>query len=313
MNKTSNFDLPTNLLDSFNDYFTNAPKRTIVNIDSYLKQPFDMQIQRFEDAVMTFRGSIPPNRFSHFYVAIVTEGHGVKTVGLNEFDVKPNTIIFIPSGIIHSSHSFTKETKGYILSFNPDFLLLKHTNKHFLNELSFFKLENQPFLYFNENQALNLLNSFENIAKEYVNYQLLKDDLMQLYILELLIKVERIYKTQITQNGVFDNTATKLTSDFKNLIEKHFLKEKQVGFYAQNLTVHPNHLNAIIKQTTGKTCSEWIHERVLLEAKCLLQTSDLSIKEIANYLSFEDASYFSKYFKKLTSKTPLEYKTQPPI
>lgn len=304
-------DLPTDLLDSFNDYFTKPSKKQVVNIDDCLQRPFNLQIQRFEDAVKVFKGSVPPNRFSHFYIAIVTEGRGVKSIGLCEFEVKPNTLIFIPSSVIHSSHSFTQNTKGYILSFDARFVLLKHSDKEVISNLSFFNPGNQPFLYVNNSHKQPLLNCFENIAQEYVNYSLFKDDLMQLYILELLFKVERLYKMQITTQGTFDNAVTKLTSEFKKLIEKHFLIEKQVRFYAETMNLHPNYLNAAVKQSTGKTCSEWIHQRVLLEAKCLLRTTNLSVKEIAYYLSFADSAYFSKYFKKFSSKTPLEYKFSP--
>lgn len=302
---------PIELLEEFDNYFKKGEKKEVINIDKSLKTQFDFQLQRFEDAVKVFGGSIPPNRFSHFYFALLTDGQGVKSVGLTEFNVIANTLIFIPSGTIHSSHSFTPDTKGFILSFSLDYLLLNYSNKNFLNELTFFQPQNQPFLYLTETDKDSILSVFKNITSEYLNYKDNKDDLLRLYILELLIKTERIYKRQIVQLENLVDNSTKFVREFKTLLEKHFLQEKSVSFYAQQLNTHPNHLNATIKSTIGKTCSELIHDRIILEARCLLQSTDLSVKEIAGYLSFEDSSYFSKYFKKLTGVSPVEYRNNP--
>jgi AraC family transcriptional regulator, transcriptional activator of pobA len=296
------------ILEEFDSYFKKEQNNAIINIDRSLKKNFDLQVQRFEDAVKIFGGSIPPNRFSHFYIAILTSGQGVKSVGLTDFNVIPNSLIFIPSGTIHSSHSFTKNAKGFILSFRAEYLLVNYSNRNFLNELLFFQPENPPFLHLTEADKEILSGTFKNIVGEYLNYKDKKDDLLRLYILELLIKTERIYERQITQTGNLKAASGTFTKAFKQLLEKYFLQEKSVAFYARQLATHPNHLNATIKNATGKTCSEMIHDRILLEAKCLLQSTDLSIKEIAAYLSFEDSSYFSKYFKKLTGISPLKYK-----
>lgn len=302
---------PTDLLEEFDSYFKKVQDNAVVNIDKALKKPFNFQLQRFEDAVKVFGGGIPPNRFSHFYIAFVTNGQGIKSVGLTEFKIVPNTLFFIPSGSIHSSHSFTADTKGFILSFSTDYLLLNYTNKNFLNQLAFFQPANQPFVYVTDADKETLLTSFQDISTEYLNYEENKDDLLRLYILELLIKTERIYKKQTSQLENIKDTPTRLTKEFKQLLEKNFLKEKSVAFYAQQLATHPNHLNATIKNAIGKTCSELIHDRIILEAKCLLQSTELSVKEIAAYLSFEDSSYFSKYFKKLTNLSPLDYRSNP--
>jgi len=302
---------PTELLEEFNHYFKKVKNNTVVNIDKSLRKHFDFQIQRFEDAVKVFKGGIPPNRFSHFYFAIVTNGQGIKSVGLTEFKVVPNSLIFIPSGTIHSSHSFTPDTEGYILSFSSEYVLENYTNKNFLNELPFYQIESQPFLLLTDADKDVLLGIIQNISTEYLNYNTNKDFLLRLYILELLVKTERIYRKQTSQIETQKESPTRLIKEFKRLLEKHFLQEKSVFFYAQELATHPNHLNATVKNATGKTCSQLIHDRIILEAKCLLQSTELSVKEIAAYLSFEDTSYFSKYFKKLTNESPLDYRNKP--
>lgn len=88
------------------------------------------------------------------------------------------------------------------------------------------------------------------------------------------------------------------------LLENHFKEEKQVGFYAEKLNLTSKRLNQILKEKTGKSISALLHERTIMEAKHELFVSELSIKEIALELGFEDQSYFTRFFKRMTGQTP---------
>jgi AraC family transcriptional activator of pobA len=76
--------------------------------------------------------------------------------------------------------------------------------------------------------------------------------------------------------------------------------------YADALLVHVNHLNRVVRDATGKTTSQHLSERLLLEATDLLQHSNWSIADIADALGFAYPSYFNKFFKKHTGCTPLQ-------
>jgi AraC-like DNA-binding protein len=93
---------------------------------------------------------------------------------------------------------------------------------------------------------------------------------------------------------------------FRDLVEQHFTQIKSVSVYAAKLHVSEKRLNQAITKILGKL----IDERVLLEAKRLLIHAYNSIKEIGFTLGFEDPAYFIKYFRKHTSKTPVEFRQQ---
>jgi AraC family transcriptional activator of pobA len=95
---------------------------------------------------------------------------------------------------------------------------------------------------------------------------------------------------------------------FSMLIERHFKEEKLVTFYASELNLSANYLNILCKRNLGVPATQLIQQRVLLEAKRLLQSTDLSIKEIAFELGFVDHAYFSNFFKSQTSVTPTEFR-----
>ena len=80
------------------------------------------------------------------------------------------------------------------------------------------------------------------------------------------------------------------------------------SFYADKLTVHPNHLNAVVKRITAKTATAIIQDQLIISAKSLLRQTNLSAKEIAFRLHFTEPTHFNSFFKKATTFTPQQYR-----
>ncbi|WP_158552471.1 helix-turn-helix domain-containing protein [Spirosoma telluris] len=106
------------------------------------------------------------------------------------------------------------------------------------------------------------------------------------------------------------SSSARLAAHFRQLLTRHILSKRTVNEYADLLAVTPNHLNKCVKETTGKPASVLIAEMLLLEAKVLLGQPGLPISEIADRLSFDDLSYFARFFKKHTGLNPTEYRQQ---
>lgn len=92
------------------------------------------------------------------------------------------------------------------------------------------------------------------------------------------------------------------------LIEKHYTTQKDTTFYAEKLSVSNHHLNDIVRVLRGTTVKKMIGQRLLLEAKRELSFGVLTVKEVAFKLGFNDASYFSRFFKKHTGYNPEQFK-----
>ena len=122
----------------------------------------------------------------------------------------------------------------------------------------------------------------------------------------ILIQSKRIY-----QVGTMNEQTHKgriLVKRFKQLIEEKCQENLSVKQYADLLTITPNHLSETVRNVMGRTSTDLINDRMLMEIKRYLTHTDLGISEIAYKLNFADQSYFSKYFKKLTEFSPLEFR-----
>ena len=97
---------------------------------------------------------------------------------------------------------------------------------------------------------------------------------------------------------------------FLNLIEKHHKQERGLEFYAGKLYITSKHLSKIIKEISGKHANDLIDEHVTFEAKALLKSTNMTIQQISDELNFPSQSFFGKYFKRVTGKSPMEYKSK---
>ncbi len=96
---------------------------------------------------------------------------------------------------------------------------------------------------------------------------------------------------------------------FIRLLGEHYLKERSVSFYARQMCITPKYLTTLIKRVSQRSVSEWIDSFVVQEAKTLLCYSDMSIQEIAYYLSFPNQSFFGSYFRRNTGMSPSQYRS----
>ena len=96
--------------------------------------------------------------------------------------------------------------------------------------------------------------------------------------------------------------------DFKLLLSENFLVEKSPTAYAEMLNISGSYLNEALSKVTGLSVSYWITHEVMLEAKRLLYYTQLTVKEIAHQLGYEDHTYFSRIFKNTEGKTPLAFR-----
>jgi len=119
-------------------------------------------------------------------------------------------------------------------------------------------------------------------------------------VLEILAEYEKIFDSSYNQ----DIKANDLSDRFFRLLATHYKNNRSVQFYADKLNLTPKYLSTAIKRTTGRPILNWIHEAILIDAKMLLRTTNLTVQQISEQLNFSSPSAFVQFFKKHTGKTP---------
>lgn len=105
-------------------------------------------------------------------------------------------------------------------------------------------------------------------------------------------------------DGVKETRSEVLMRNFLKQVQAFHKQERKVEFYADKLCLSPKYLSQTIKSCSGKTAGEWIDEYVVLEAKALLRSTNMTIQQIGDELNFPSQSFFGKYFKRLTGTSP---------
>lgn len=244
-----------------------------------------------------------PHKHNFYLAVLFTKGTGIHEIDFMSYDVKPGTLFFLNPGQTHH-WELSEDTEGYIFFHTQGFYDLHYTNNKLSGFPFYYSIHNTPYVYLDNEKAKKIKSLFEMLLSEYASDKILnKESLISLADL-IYIESTRAY---ILQNPSVLNNKDKYYTKFRKLeelIEKHYLTEKSPSAYANMLNMTSKHLNRITQAVVGKTASDVILERVMLEAKKELILQRNGFAEVAYSLGYEDYAYFSKLFRKKTGTTP---------
>ncbi len=217
--------------------------------------------------------------------------------------LKPNDLVIVPENIVYASKN-VHSCKGYCMHFKTEFIQPLLT-KPLAEEFPFLDMEAEHIVNVTAEESESIQQSFRDIIKEYDRFSPEKDYLLRSYIQILLLRIREIYRPHARRINETATRSMKIAGQFKRLLEKNFMEIREVNQYASLLHVTPKHLSDVVKEHTGKSPKELINDVVLLEAKVLLGSTDLSITEIAHRLKFGDQAHFSHFIKQHTGSSPV--------
>lgn len=294
------------ILSEFKKALRKNATEKVVDFDEQFGHRFDFQVHRLEDVFRDTNRAIPPNKWSFHRIGLVKKGSGEFNTGIHQFKANKNTLLVIPARVITSSRNWSLDLEGYIVLFNLDFFLQNNFPHQYIESKKILNASIRPYIHLNDEQAKEAEAIFETILKERQGKSHHKDELIALKVIELLILSERLFEEE--QHLEANLPVADIIKRFVELLETHFANERSVSFYAAQLNVHPNHLNALIKKHTGLTAKETIQNRLMLETKYLLHSTSLSIKEISGQLGFDDPNYFAVFFRRFENMSPGHYR-----
>jgi AraC-like DNA-binding protein len=244
-----------------------------------------------------------------FYKICLTTGKSIIHYADRSFEQEGTILFFGNPHIPYSWETISTSYAGFTVLFSEDFFSASDRSQSLQNS-PLFKLGGTPIFKISEGQRQFLNTIFSKMIEEQKTDYSYKDDLIRNYI-NLII--HEALKLQPSENyDQHRNAASRLASVFLELLERQFpiesadrpLHLKTAQDYANDLHVHVNYLNRAVKEITGRPTTTHISERIISEAKALLQHTDWNIADIAYALGFEYPSYFNNYFKRMAGTNP---------
>lgn len=231
------------------------------------------------------------------------------TIDLKDYEIVPNTqLVLLPGTIIRingSSSDFTASFFGFpkemfreaCLRFEPIFFrFIKEHPCYVLPE------ENTGAIRGLIRATTAIYNDRENRFRN----QIAKNHL-QSFMLDIYDKCYRYFDKHEIEGG---SRQDKIFKNFVALVHENCISQREVTFYANKLCISTKYLTGICRSVTGDSAKKIIDDFAILEIKVLLQSTDLTMQDIADQLGFPDQSYLGRYFKRHEGISPREYQNK---
>lgn len=235
------------------------------------------------------------HRHNYYEIFMFANGGGDHEIDFGSYSISNNSIHFVSPGQVHCVRR-EPGSFGSILLFSRDFYYFGSKADLSLFEYPFLNgsAAGTPVLELGKNQFDELLTLSQKMGME-DNSTGDNSAVIRSYLHIFLLKC-----SQYVQPVTLSQTDHKKQNfyGFQRLLEQHFREQHLSSFYADNLDLSSRKLNDACLAHASKSSLQLIKERLMLEARRLLQHSDLSIKEIAYFLGFDDPAYFNRFFKR---------------
>lgn len=231
------------------------------------------------------------------------------TIDLKDYEITENTqVVLLPGTIIRIngvSNDFTACFFGFpqdmfreaCIRFEPFFF-------QFIKENPVYTLPEE-----NTNTIKGLIHATMAIYKDHENRfrnQIAKNHL-QSFMLDIYDKCYRYFGRKTIEGG---SRQDEIFKHFVALVHENCISQREVTFYAGKLCISTKYLTGICRSVTGSSAKKIIDDFAILEIKVLLQSTGLTIQEIADRLGFPDQSYLGRYFKRHEGMSPREYQSK---
>lgn len=257
---------------------------------------------------------IDAHRLEYYMIFLMTRGEGVYSLGPKEYYIRENMLCFVSPDLVRSWRAQLNEQQGFFVSFSETFFNYGCENKRFLHDLPFFQLDGCPVYKLHDDQTQYYLTLFKLMKAEFHGGDGYSSGVLRSLLQMLLHKASAQFNKENYSSMKSNQSALRLVKAFKALYMQDFhalgrgksIMLKKIAAYADELGVSQNHLNDTIKLVTGRSAGQMIRHHLANRATMCLMHADKSISEIAFALGFEDPSYFARFYKSQTGKSPSE-------
>ena len=242
-----------------------------------------------------------PQRHEYHEIIWLSHGTAVHFLDGERRELPTNTLVSIPKGSIHNLCP-SPDCRISRIRFRQEFLKSDVT-------LIFAKRNGSSVIQTTGEQAAIIESYLVILSYEYAKNDPFSRNQLQYLLAAFILKIDELRQLLPVVTPKSFTQYQFVWNRFNNFLEEKFKTEHRVSYYCSMIGLSRRKLGEIAIFYSGKYVCELINERLIIEARRMILSSDLSIKEIAYELGVDDQSYFSKVFKKLTGLTPIDFKT----
>lgn len=246
-----------------------------------------------------------PHRHAYYEMLIFTKGGGIHEIDFIHYPIKSRSIHFVASNQVHEVRR-KPGSDGFSLLFAQEFL----PDNYKLRDFDFYQAATNPVLSLNTAEFKELSVLLDELKKEFFSENVDKREVLCSLLQVLLLKASRYYKQNVAEsaNRKIAVEGLEFKDKLERAIEENYSKHWRANDYASHLNMSVTQLNALSKQYFSRSTETLIQDRVLVEIKRLLAYTTKPVKEICYDLNFDDPAYFTRFFKKKTGLSPMEYR-----
>lgn len=267
-------------------------------------------IFKVEDILLPQHKQVTYSRRSFYKVSLVN-GHSKIYYADKTIEVLESVLVFTNPMIPYFWERISDKHSGYVCIFTEDFFN-RFGN---IKDYPIFQVTDAAVIPLTTADAAKYTVLFAKMFDELQSDYIHKYDLLRNILMEIVHSAQKM-QPALGNTSTGSNAAERITGLFTQLLERQFpielsnqiIQINSPSAFARQMNIHVNHLNKALKETTGKTTTKLINERLLQEAKILLKSTHWSIAEIGWSLGFEEPNHFSSFFKSLAKITPNKFR-----
>lgn len=243
------------------------------------------------------------HRDDYYIFFFMEKGNASLLIDFKEYDIQANTVYYILPEQVHFLADHSADASAWVLI--VDSSLVKDEYKEIFERNSLFKniIEPDETTIYDLQGCLSILERRLNPERQPTGRNILHD-LLSSYIGIIAEVYQKDFPVQVNKRRAI------ITFQFKSLLSANYQSLKSPSQYAAKLNISPIYLNEVVKATTGLTVSECIRNEIMVQAKRLLFHTNMSIKEIALELGYEDWAYFTRMFSKASLLSPTQFRAK---
>jgi AraC-like DNA-binding protein len=250
-----------------------------------------------------------PHKFNFFMFIHHKSGSVSFDIDLNHYELtKPGNMIRVLPGQILSRVTSDKE-------FDADVIIL---SKNFIDEMLIYVNGNVPLSFDKSASMIVECSESDNNIGEVLDKtvrRILRDEFDNPFKSKIIqhLMMALFYASdhhRAVTNERPRTNADALSREFLALVKENFKTQRQLQFYADKMCITPRYLSRVVKESTQFSAAEWIERLVVLEARALLKSTNMTIQQISDELNFSTQTFFGKYFKRRVGLSPKEYRRE---